>query len=211
MAMAMVGDDEPVDCVMHHHVRTVEQEAEWFLRLNPDEVAKVNASQKFKARLASNDPIAMRIHTAAIKGGLVVGGLVQNGISIQAANCLNHVGNLTRVGFIKKAGWENVKPSGTLYVALSGVLVAAPDINEARLRQILKENPPAVVLANAMAEYGASNTAHARESSPRAARTIVKAYNYHASALRVSPNWLRADAAFEGYYDQWRPKIALND
>ncbi len=207
LVMERVGDDEPVTCVVHHHVQTVEQEADWFLRLNPDEVAKVTPSQKFRARLISNDPEAILMNAEAQKGGLTIGGIGKNGISVQTAGALLAMGNLARVGFIKKAGWETYKPTGIQYIALGAMMLACPNIHEGRLRQILRENPPNVLHAAAMAEYGAGQLNHARETGPRMARALLKIYNHHASAHRVQANWKRVDVAMEHHYDQWRPMI----
>lgn len=205
LAMAKVGDDEPVNCVVHYHIKSVEEEADWFLRLNPDCVARVNASQKFKARLAANDKQALAIHTAAIKGGLLVTGTGKNSISVQAASCLYDLGNLTRVGFIKKAAWEPHKAGGVEYVALGATLFACPGMNEERLRRTLQENPPKVLHAATLAEYGATGITHARDAAAKTARMIVKLYNYHASAHRVTPNWRRVDVQLQDHhYDKWR-------
>ena len=203
--MAMVGDDEPVPCVVHHHIKTLKQEAEWFLRLNPDEVAKVTPNQKFIARISAGDQEAIAINREAVGGGLAVYGGGKNGISIQSASALHNLGVLERVGFIKRAAWPNLKVSGTIYVSLGGFVGAAVGLNEARLRDVLAKYPPDMLIGLTRAEFGVMNIDHQRDQSPRVARTILKIYNKGATVNRITCQWHRADQLLAKNYDQWRP------
>ena len=84
-------------------------------------------------------------------------------------------------------------------------MFACPNINEARLRGVLQGNPPNILHAATLAEYGKTGLTHARDTAAKTARMLVILYNYHASAHRVTPNWKRVDDTLaDHHYDKWR-------
>lgn len=199
----LVKMDPEIDAISHLHIKNVKEEAEWFLKLNPDTLKKVTPAQKFKARIAAKDRVAIDINEAAVAGGLVVGGSGSNGINVQSAESLHHLGVLTTVGNLKRQVWPKKKVKPRLYTAVGAVLVAGDDLKWKRLTHILEAHPPVSLEAD-LRDLGV-DFPHGRNRPPALAEIIFGHYNRRLGEGRVEPEWHKVDDLMQGepWKDRW--------
>jgi hypothetical protein len=196
--------DEPVLVAVHLHIKTEGTAAEWFKLLNPDEVTKVSDKQKFLASLTEGDTDAKRMQSHAEAGGLTIGGSGSNGISVQAAEALEHMGVLTKVGEVKIAGgWGGYKMTGPAYIGLGGYLVATQCAKDDLLYETMTAHPPVKMLADFTERLGVSK--HARETASKFARQLEYRRNFRRTNNRATVNWTRVDTlmAAKPFDDRW--------
>jgi hypothetical protein len=196
--------DKEVRCIDHCHITSVEEEAEWFLKLNPDTVRKVSPLDKFRAKLAMHDETATDLFDAAKKGGLKIGGQGTTAISLAAAETLMKLGSLTKVGRIKKDVWPDIKVAPWAFIGIGALLYCAPSIDEERLCHVLAQNPPNQLetkLRQAMRGWP-----HARDIPPLIAQLIGDLYNSNLKKAekRIYPEWARVDRLLGSEFsDRW--------
>ena len=196
----------PVLCINHKHIKTVKEEADWFIKLNPPTVRKVTPADKFKAAVVAGDPYCTRINNAARKGDLHVGASHVDGISVQAAEVLDHLSALTVVGKIKHMGWKMFKPTGPMLIAIGALVFSAQDdIDYDRLAKVLTKNPPDTLVGMLKNTFG---WPHSRDIAPRFAQVLVELYNkgLHADGRKkIDPDWTRVNELLtrHPFNDRW--------
>lgn len=213
LVMTRIKYNEPVLVVIHKHIKdNVAEEAEWFLKLNPEEAAKVNAAQKYKARLVAKDKEALEIEKEAALGGLKVTGSGHAGIPITTATALNAMGCLARVGRIKNELWPDFKVAGQFYIALGAFLESCPTAKMKRMKEAFAvptnrnyDDVTKEIEAQVYKVYG-RDASHARDMAPRAVIVMAERYNKGlAEKNRITPRLTRVNTLLEDFYDQWKP------
>ena len=196
--------DEEVLVAVHKHIKNEATAAEWFKLLNPDEVTKVSDKQKFLASLTEGNTEAKKMQAHAEAGGLTIGGSGANGISVQAAEALEHMGILTKVGEVKIAGgWGSYKMTGPAFIGLGGYLVATHGVKDELLYDTMGTNSPAKILSDFMERLGVSK--HARPTASKFARQLEYKRNYRRTNNRATMDWTRVDTlmCIKPFDDRW--------
>lgn len=201
--------DEPIHTCVHDHIKTLEQASKWFLILNPNENTKVSERDKFHALLISKDPDSLRINAAAEVCGIVIGGAGLNGISVQAARSLNHMGVFKIAADLKNGAWRKFKINGAEWVGLGGyVLATGETVSSKQLLDCLSKNGPQSINTD-MKETNGGSMPHGRWHSKYFAREILALRNKSKSRNRVSADWVRVDTVMapKPYCDRWAATV----
>lgn len=198
--------DEPVLVAVHLHIKNEAVAAEWFILLNSDEVTKVSDKQKFLSSLTACDAEAKRMQAHAQAGGLVICGSGVNGISVQAAEALEHMGMLTVVGKAKiTGGWGDYKMTGPAFIGFGGYLLATDFLidEDELLYEVMEANSPTKILSDFGERLGVSK--HARETAAKFARQLEYRRNFRRTNNRVKTDWTRVDTLMSAkpFDDRW--------
>lgn len=201
----LLEDDSPILCVNHLHVKTEQQESDWFVALNKL-TRKVNKTDIFRAQVASGDKKACRLVELAERGGATINcGKKITKMSNQAAEFLDEMDLLVDVARLKSQGWPRHACGNPVWVALGAVLKSCPKIDRNRLIKIMRENDPDFLVGRAEAKYGSST--HARIAANRIAAYIILLYNYKLKKEEgiVHPQWFRVNdlAKEKPFSDRW--------
>lgn len=149
-AMIAAGlGDTLVMCLCHEGL-TLEDEADWFLKLNNGRVA-VDTMAKYKARIVAKEPIALEVNAIIRSRGLTVSNCpsAKTVSAIQAAEWVHcHRSNLAVVLDVLKpwAAIDHHALDGNLIKAVGLFLAECTEADPAHLRRRLCDLSPALVM-----------------------------------------------------------------